>query len=523
MSQSHEQLPATPTTDAAVCLDSPTRAVPNTAVGDYPVAQPEGALAAAPVLAQDPLAGFYYEALVADPVENLRDALFTCFMHNYTGFNAMLSVVHEAALAERRCEPDPERAACIDALIPGFAAGKQVLRSEPTPFELDILLGQLDTGTAPLTASFVAEVYEGAAERLSRRLLQHAEGSGDEAQIGRATQLMSLLGVEASPPQESCSQEESGGWLAQLSAFDEKYSVLTRVGGLMQLGGGVAAVELGALLALAPVSPPQARLAGVAGAAHGLDDVQAGLRTLITGKPTKTLTETLATKAAESAGLSPTNAGRVGMVVDFAAGMLNPGNVGKLAMREGAERLGREGAEHIDDAAKLGSKAEDVADGGEVVTDAQRMANEGGEQASERAAKEAPESTARRVPQGIDPAAFQRACELVRERAGHLGGEIMVQGSRAKGTARPDSDMDIAILVDLDRFDEILKDSFKRPNPGSANERTMQHAIAKGKIHARQLGLSALAKELKVIIGVEVDISVIQRDGLFDQPPYVAM
>lgn len=154
-------------------------------------------------------------------------------------------------------------------------------------------------------------------------------------------------------------------------------------------------------------------------------------------------------------------------------------------------------------------------------------AQEGFEAVEERAVKEGAEdgaqAAARAVPQGIDPAAFKRACALVREKAGHYGDEIMVQGSRVTGTARPDSDMDIAILVDPDRFDEILKSSFKTPNPGSAKERTLQHATETGKIHARALRLSGLAQELKTVLGVEIDISVILRGGPFDQPPYLTM
>ena len=150
-------------------------------------------------------------------------------------------------------------------------------------------------------------------------------------------------------------------------------------------------------------------------------------------------------------------------------------------------------------------------------------AEEGGERIAKEGAEEAAETAARAVPQGIDPVAFQQAGALVRERAGHLGGEIMVQGSRASGTARPDSDMDIAILVDPDAFDALIKERFKVPNAGSAKERTMQWAEATGKIQSSEAGLRSLRLQLQEVLGVEVDLSVIRRGGPFDQPPYIPM
>jgi RHS repeat-associated protein len=52
------------------------------------------------------------------------------------------------------------------------------------------------------------------------------------------------------------------------------------------------------------------------------------------------------------------------------------------------------------------------------------------------------------VPQGVSPEDFDAAGRLLREGTGHLGDDIVVQGSRASGTARPDSDIDFAIRVD---------------------------------------------------------------------------
>lgn len=59
------------------------------------------------------------------------------------------------------------------------------------------------------------------------------------------------------------------------------------------------------------------------------------------------------------------------------------------------------------------------------------------------------------------------------------------------------------------------------PNPGSAKERTMLHAIETGKIQAGEAKLSGLRKELQEIFGMEVDISIIKQGGAFDNPPFI--
>ncbi|MFE9882714.1 RHS repeat-associated core domain-containing protein [Streptomyces sp. NPDC005784] len=124
-------------------------------------------------------------------------------------------------------------------------------------------------------------------------------------------------------------------------------------------------------------------------------------------------------------------------------------------------------------------------------------------------------------PQGVTAEQFAEAAQTVRSGAGHLGDDIVVQGSRAAGTARADSDIDLAIRVSPERFDELVKERFQTPNPGSAKERTMLHAIETGKIQAGEAGLRGLRKTLEAKLGMEVDISVIRQGGPFDNPPFV--
>ena len=125
------------------------------------------------------------------------------------------------------------------------------------------------------------------------------------------------------------------------------------------------------------------------------------------------------------------------------------------------------------------------------------------------------------LPQGISQEQFSNASKLLRDRVGDISNDIVVQGSRAKGTAKPISDIDIALRVSGDKFDSLINQYFKTPNPGSAKERTMLHAIETGKIQAGEAKLSGLRKELQEIFGMEVDISIIKQGGAFDNPPFI--
>jgi hypothetical protein len=127
------------------------------------------------------------------------------------------------------------------------------------------------------------------------------------------------------------------------------------------------------------------------------------------------------------------------------------------------------------------------------------------------------------VPQGLTQEQFANLSVIVRAAVIHLGQDVRVQGSRAGGSARADSDLDLAIRVSPERFEEILSERFGAPNPGSAKEKTMQHARATGKIQAGEAGLRLLRRTLEADLGMEVDISVIREGGPFDQGPYLPL
>lgn len=125
-----------------------------------------------------------------------------------------------------------------------------------------------------------------------------------------------------------------------------------------------------------------------------------------------------------------------------------------------------------------------------------------------------------RLPQGISEAHFNEISDLVRTRANDmgLGDDIFVQGSRAAGTARPTSDLDLAIRLSPEDFDNFLFNQSKlsNVNPASASERTLLHAIDTGKIQAGEARLSPLRRQLEGILNMEVDLSVIRAGGKFD-------
>jgi len=129
------------------------------------------------------------------------------------------------------------------------------------------------------------------------------------------------------------------------------------------------------------------------------------------------------------------------------------------------------------------------------------------------------------IPQGLNEAQFNTLSKAVTQKANSMGfgDDIVVQGSRVTGTAKPNSDIDLAIRLSQEQFDDFLKQSFKTPNPGSAKEKTMLHAIQTGKIQAGEAGLSSFRRQLERELGMEVDLSVILKQGTFDNGPVLPL
>ena len=129
----------------------------------------------------------------------------------------------------------------------------------------------------------------------------------------------------------------------------------------------------------------------------------------------------------------------------------------------------------------------------------------------------------RSIPQGISLEQFERLSQTVRDRFINISQDIRVQGSRAAWTAREDSDIDIAVLVSPEKFDALIEQYFKTPNPGSSREKTKMWAREKGKIQAGEARAHALREELKRMLNMKVDVSIIKIGGEFDNPPYISL
>ena len=127
------------------------------------------------------------------------------------------------------------------------------------------------------------------------------------------------------------------------------------------------------------------------------------------------------------------------------------------------------------------------------------------------------------LPQGYTLEQFRRFSKIAAEGTRHLGGEVLVQGSRVVGKAKPGGDIDIAVRVSPEQFAALIKQSFKDPKPGLSTERTMLSAIQRGRIHCGEAGLTAVKKQLEEIAKTGVDLSIIMIGGLFDQGPYMPL
>lgn len=100
----------------------------------------------------------------------------------------------------------------------------------------------------------------------------------------------------------------------------------TQVVGVLQIAGGVMEIAAGAAGLAAPTGVTQ--VLGAAAVVHGADTLTTGIHTLLSGRVQDTLTQQAATGTARGLGASEQTAQRIGVGVDFVAGVVPSAGVG---------------------------------------------------------------------------------------------------------------------------------------------------------------------------------------------------
>jgi hypothetical protein len=146
--------------------------------------------------------------------------------------------------------------------------------------------------------------------------------------------------------------------------------------------------------------------------------------------------------------------------------------------------------------------------------------------------------TKRGPPQGMTEEQFRRVSLRLRERlrqeverTGDLGDDLFVHGSRGRGTADPDADLDIGIRMSAERFDELVRGRMARVREGGDKWKTLEQALERGRLHAGEAGISGIRKEVQRLINEEmglgfskgVQVTVIREAGPFDEGPFIPL
>ncbi len=136
-------------------------------------------------------------------------------------------------------------------------------------------------------------------------------------------------------------------------------------------------------------------------------------------------------------------------------------------------------------------------------------------------------------PYGIRPAAWRKASKNLKEsiqldsELSHVDDvEFRIQGSRATGKQKPDSDIDIMLRVSEERFNVLIEEAYPKQQLSDPKvARARAKALEKGKIPARKIGLLSVRDQMIKDLGYEippigskkpVQLSVVLEGGTFD-------
>ncbi|WP_033339737.1 nucleotidyltransferase domain-containing protein [Catenuloplanes japonicus] len=134
------------------------------------------------------------------------------------------------------------------------------------------------------------------------------------------------------------------------------------------------------------------------------------------------------------------------------------------------------------------------------------------------------------MPQGLTDRQWQRFSRGARQlqRDARLPpGDLGVHGSRARGTARSDSDIDVALRVDDRTFHDLAQRALARAPEGTRLRRTMLRRIRNnGQLSSFDLGTEFTNRRQALLdshVSVPVQFSVLRRGGPFDNGPYIPL
>jgi hypothetical protein len=116
-------------------------------------------------------------------------------------------------------------------------------------------------------------------------------------------------------------------------------------------------------------------------------------------------------------------------------------------------------------------------------------------------------------------------------RTGDLGDDIFVHGSRGRGTAASDADLDIGIRVSAERFEQLVQERLATVKEGGDKWKTLQRALERGRLHQGEAGISGISKEIQRLMNEEMglgftkglQVTVIREAGPFDLGPFIPL
>jgi hypothetical protein len=138
--------------------------------------------------------------------------------------------------------------------------------------------------------------------------------------------------------------------------------------------------------------------------------------------------------------------------------------------------------------------------------------------------------SALKTPQGMTEEQVSNVKSILRRdlsEAGYIG-KLIVQGSRAAGTATSDKDYDFALVVSPEEFDRILytKSKFAKPKLSKGDQEALEHSIYYGRIFSREANMPLTKVKIWQYLGVSKDkiqLSIIKENGRFDNWPQIPM